>query len=105
MLLLPSRPTLPSLSKDEPLLTAGDARLPAGPDGATGCICGFLASFLSSSSDNCGSSLRLRESNCAFHIRSISDLYINCCSATLYRCADFGLFSASARGNKATWVD
>ncbi|KAJ7796805.1 hypothetical protein B0H14DRAFT_3494400 [Mycena olivaceomarginata] len=32
------------------------------------------------------------KSNCAFHIRSISDLYTTCCSVTLYRHTNFGRF-------------
>lgn len=114
----PSGPILESLSlsKEEPRLNAGEAAEegpPPGGENADGDIMnsptefcrmgareGFLAFFLSSSStSNCGSSFRLSESCWAFQIRSISDLYTCCCSATLYRWADLGLLSASAAGN------
>lgn len=83
---LPSGPMLVSRSRssDEPRLNAGEAGRPdpadmAGENGASltdVCLPGLLISGggPSSSDVSCGSSLRLNESNCAFHIRSISDL-------------------------------
>jgi hypothetical protein len=112
-LLPPSGPTLASRSGsiDEPRLNAGEGAMD-GPVPVIGDMAGeygrrvsrrnracaggtfltsgtstFLTSGMSgfsSSSVSWGSSLRLRESNWAFQIRSISERYICCCSATLY---------------------
>ena len=86
---LPSGPRLISRSRsnDDPRLKAGEAGRPeagdmAGENGAStlidACLCTSFfvsgGSGASSSGVSCGSSLRLSESNCAFHILSISDL-------------------------------
>src|ERR1700756_5195517 len=96
--MLPSR----SRSREEPRLKAGEAGVD-GPgkigDAKIGLTIGGCNLFFSSSSVNCGSSFRLKDSYCALQMRSISDLYICCCSATLYRWADFGLLSASANSH------